>query len=48
MPLEGQAGQVSAAAATALVADAVKVGTGGADADDEFLGDFGVGAALGD
>jgi plasmid stability protein len=39
----GQAGQVRAAAAAALVADAVQVGADGADADEQLLGDLRVG-----
>src|SRR6478736_1319979 len=46
--LQGQAGQVGAAAAAALVADPVQVSAHGADADEELLGDLGVGPALGD
>ena len=46
--LQGQAGQVGAAAAAALVADAVQVGADGADADEQLLGDLGVGPPLGD
>ena len=46
--LQGQAGQVSAAPAAALVADALEVGADGAHADVQLGGDLGVGAALGD
>src|ERR1700748_718458 len=45
--LQGQAGQVGAAAAAALVADPVQVSTHGTDADEELLGDLGVGPGLG-
>src|SRR6476619_1574774 len=45
--LQGQAGQVGAAAAAALIADPVQVGAHGADADEELLGDLGVGPSLG-
>jgi hypothetical protein len=44
---EGQAGQVSAAAAAGLVPDPVQVRADGADADVQLRGDLGVGAALG-
>jgi hypothetical protein len=46
--LQGEAGQVGAASAPALVADPVQVGADRADADEELAGDLIVGAALGD
>jgi hypothetical protein len=46
--LQPQAGQVCAATAAALVADLVQMGADGADADEELLGDLGVGLALRD
>src|SRR6478736_10223722 len=45
--LQGQPGQVGAAAAAALVADPVQVSAHGTDADEELLSDLGVGPALG-
>ena len=45
---QGQAGQVSAAAAAGLVPDPVQVRADRADADVQLGGDLGVGAALGD
>jgi hypothetical protein len=46
--LQGEAGEVGAAPASALVADPVHVGPDGAHADVQLPGDLGVGAALGD
>jgi hypothetical protein len=46
--VRAQAGEVGAAAAAGLVADAAEVGADGADADVQLGGDLGVGAALGD